>query len=51
MEETEISIEEVEVWVVPEEEVEKYLGQVKEEENKNNVNKEKQVDNWKVENE
>lgn len=24
---------------------------VKEEENKNNVNKEKQVDNWKVENE
>lgn len=44
---TEISIEEVEVWVVPEEDVIAYL----EEENKNNVNKEKQVDNWKVENE
>ena len=51
MEETEISIEEVEVWVVPEEEVEKYLEQEKQEENKDNVNIEMQVDNWKVENE
>jgi hypothetical protein len=38
---------EVEIWEVPEEDVIAYL----EEENKNNVNKEKQVDNWKVENE
>ena len=46
---------EVGIWVVPEEDVKEYLEQEKEkekeEENKNNVNKEKQVDNWKVENE
>ena len=50
MEETEISIEEVEVWVVPEEEVKEYLEQVKEEENKNNVNRE-QEDNTEEESE
>lgn len=38
MEETEISIEEVEVWVVPEEDVIAFL----EEENKDNVNREQE---------
>ena len=42
---------EVEIWVVPEEDVIAYLEQEKEEENQNNVNTEKQEDNWKVENE
>lgn len=47
MEETEISIEEVEVWVVPEEEVEKYLEQEEQEENKDNVNREQEYNTEK----
>lgn len=42
-----IEIWEVEIWEVPEEDVIAFL----EEENKDNVNTEMQVDNWKVENE
>lgn len=48
-----IEIWEVEIWVVPDEDVKEYLDQEKktQEENQNNVNTEKQEDNWKVENE
>lgn len=41
MEETEISIEEVEVWVVPEEDVKEYLEQ-QENIEENNVNREQE---------